>query len=361
MVATGAAFLVFATAGSFAAGGNAVAVPGLTHGSDASMATRYGFNQPTAIAVANGDLWIANRAGNSVTETNAAGGFIRKLSAARYRFATPVAIAVSGLHVFVLNRQGSVTELAAGDGSLVRVIRGSRYHFVRPTAMMAHNGNIWVTGGTSAAVTEFRASDGSLMRVLNPKNNNTFDLHDPVALAAEPANIWVLNRSRNASDPNVGSLTEINAATGALVTVKSGARYGFAGSRGVAFDGIHLWVSDSASNAVTELTSNGTLVQVISNSSNNGNYGFDAPTVVSARSGHVYVISPPGPSPMITQIEPSTANGNWYECNTNVPDPRFGNPTDLTVQGHHVWVVSPANNSLAELRTSTGALIHRFG
>jgi hypothetical protein len=311
--------------------------------------------------VANGDLWIANRAGNSVTETNAGGGFIRRISAARYRFAAPVAIAVSGLHVFVLNRRGSVTELAAGDGSLVRVIRGSRYHFVRPTAMIAHDGDIWVTGGTSAAVTEFRISDGSLIRVLNPNNNNTFGLHDPVALAADRSSIWVLNQSRSASDPNVGSLTEINAATGALVTVKAGARYGFAGSRGVAFDGTHLWVSDSTANAVTELTSSGNLVQVISNASNNANYGFDAPTAVSAASGHVYVISPPGPSPMITQIEPSTADGNWYECNTNVPDPQFNNPTDLTVQGHHVWVVSPANNSLDELRTSTGALINRFG
>jgi hypothetical protein len=360
MVATGAAVLAVAAAATIAAGAPAGATPSATPGVQARTSSHYGFNRPTAIAAAGGHLWIANRAGNSVTETNADGGFVRRISASKFRFASPVAIAVSGRDLFVLNHQGSVTEIASGNGSLVRVIRGSRYHFDGPTALIAHGGNIWVADTASAAVTEFSAGSGALVRVLNPHHANRGGLHHPVALTAAGSHIWVLNDTRDASSPGVGSLSEISAATGAFVGVTSGTRYGFAQSRGVAFDGTHLWVSDSATDSVTELTASGGFVQVVSNSSHNQNYGFDAPTMVAARAGHVYVISPPGASPMITQIEPSTAIGNWYECNTNVPDPNFLNPTGLAVQDHHVWVVSPANNSLAELRTSTGALIHSF-
>jgi hypothetical protein len=52
---------------------------------------------------------------------------------------------------------------------------------------------------------------------------------------------------------------------------------------------------------------------------------------------------------MVTQINAATAQGNWYECNTNQPTPDFANPTGLAVDHGHVWVTSPANNTLTEL------------
>ena len=90
-------------------------------------------------------------------------------------------------------------------------------------------------------------------------------------------------------------------------------------------------------------------MRIIGNSSLDQNYGLDAPTVVVASGGYVYVVSPPGASPMVTQITASTGEGNWYECNTNSPDPNFNNPTGLVVYGGYVWVVSPGDNTLTQL------------
>jgi DNA-binding beta-propeller fold protein YncE len=326
---------------------------------DVAASGHLALNHPVAIAAGAGHLWVANLTGNSVTELTYRGAVVRTLSAPKFGFRSPDAVTVSGAHVFVLNRHGSVTELSAVSGSLVRIIRGARYEFRRPTALIAHGGDVWVVDTGSSAVTEFSASGGSLVRVLDPLGNHRFGLRSPVALAAAGPDIWVLNPSRVAGG-NAGSLTEIVAATGALKRVVHGSALGLLGSRGIAFDGRHLWVSDSTTSSVSELTATGAFKAIINNSSTKANYGFNAPTAVTAYGHHVYVISPPGSSPMVTQIETSTALGNWYECNTNSPDPNFANPTGLAVQGHHVWVVSPANNSLAELSTATGLLIKEF-
>jgi hypothetical protein len=91
---------------------------------------------------------------------------------------------------------------------------------------------------------------------------------------------------------------------------------------------------------------------VITNSSNDANYGFDHPTAIVATGSDVYVDSPPGSSPMITEVNASNSEGDWYECNTNSPDPDFDNPTGLVVSGSDAWVVSPADNTLTELNLS---------
>jgi hypothetical protein len=68
----------------------------------------------------------------------------------------------------------------------------------------------------------------------------------------------------------------------------------------MAFDGTDLWISDAATDAVTEHSANGTLIRKVTNASLDRNSGFNAPTAVVASGTDIYVISPPGASPMVT-------------------------------------------------------------
>jgi hypothetical protein len=70
----------------------------------------------------------------------------------------------------------------------------------------------------------------------------------------------------------------------------------------------------------------------------------------------VFTLSPPGGSPMVTQITPSPATVEWMMCNTNGPY-LFNNPQAAVVDGTNLWVVNEGGNSLTEMDTDTGALI----
>lgn len=72
--------------------------------------------------------------------------------------------------------------------------------------------------------------------------------------------------------------------------------------------------------------------------------------------GYVFAVSPPGSSPMVSQITPSPASANWMMCNTNGPY-LFNNPEALVVAGSDLWVVNEGGNSLTEMDTVTGNLI----
>ena len=323
--------------------------------SSASSPGRYGFNKPIAIAYNGGHLWIANYGGNSVTEMTAGGTWVRTVSGRKYGFRGPDAIVSYLGDVFVVNRAGSVTELNATSGSLVRIIGGAKYDFGSPVAAVERGGNIWVVDATSRAVTEFSAATGALIRTLTNKEDARYAFNAPDAIAVAGADIWVTNKTGGSrTDPHAGAATEFMASTGAFVRRVATSNDGLERPSGIAFDGTHLWITDAATSSVTELSSTGALVRIVSNSSFNDNYGFNAPTVVVASSPNVYVVSPPGASPMVTQINAATAEGNWYECNTNTPDPQFNNPTGLIVHGGYVWVVSPGDNTLTQLSLAAG-------
>jgi hypothetical protein len=312
----------------------------------------YRFDHPIAIASTGANLWIANYAGNSVTETTSTGAWVRTVAGAKYGFREPDAIASYRGDVFIINHGGSVTELHSSTAALVRIIAGPQYAFGSPTATVEHGGDIFVVNTARDTITEFNASTGALVRIIGGVR---YGFRTPDAIAVAGNDIWVTNKTGGAvTDPQAGSATEFVAGTGAFVRRVSATADGLDRPSGIAFDGTHLWISDTASDAVTELAPNGAFVRTIANTSLDRNYGFNAPTAVVASGSEIYVISPPGASPMVTQITASSAEGNWYECNTNTPSPNFDNPTDLVVTGDHVWVVSPANNTLTELSLALG-------
>jgi DNA-binding beta-propeller fold protein YncE len=77
------------------------------------------------------------------------------------------------------------------------------------------------------------------------------------------------------------------------VQVLSASRYQFAGPDAVSSDGTHIWVANGTGETLTELdAASGALVQVLSAS----RYRFDIPCAVSANGGDVWVTSCAGQS-----------------------------------------------------------------
>jgi DNA-binding beta-propeller fold protein YncE len=71
----------------------------------------------------------------------------------------PSAITSDGTHVWVANGAGdSVTELSASTGALVKVISDSSYGLDGPDAVTSDGNHIWVANGGGQSVTEFSAS-----------------------------------------------------------------------------------------------------------------------------------------------------------------------------------------------------------
>ena len=314
-----------------------------------------GLNQPTAITEDQGFMWITNTGNNTLTKLNLSGSLVSTLSGPSYGFNDPVAVAGNGTDLFVVNNSGSVTEINEASGALVQILQGTAYALSRPNAILIDGQDAWVTNNGDNSVTEFDTATGAPVRVLTNQGNPSYSFDDPVALGAVGSDIWVVNGTgASTSDPLAGSVTVIDGTTGSFVQRVSAPGDGFESPAGVAYSSGNVWVTDSASYQVTELTPSGSLVQVITNSSNDANYGFDHPTAIVATAGDVYVDSPPGSSPMITEVNSATAEGDWYECNTNTPDPLFNNPTGLVVTGSDAWVVSPGDNTLTELDLSAG-------
>ncbi|MGO9198911.1 MAG: PQQ-binding-like beta-propeller repeat protein [Acidimicrobiales bacterium] len=312
------------------------------------------FSQPVGLAVDHGRLWVTNRKADSVMELTANGALVRTLSAGRYGFQSPSAVVADGADVFVANSDDSITEVAASDGSFVRHIRGHAYNLRDPSAMVVYGTHLWVTDSKGNSVTEINDTDGRLIRALANKTSSPRRFDDPDAITRAGSDLWVTNYKGD-------SVTEIDETSGAVVkTIDSGTgpkSYGLSEPDGIAFDGTNLWVSDSGMDQVTEMdASSGALVQIVTNSSHNGNYGFWSPGVVLAHKSVVYVVSPPGSSPMITQMAVSSGDSNWMMCNTNYAF-NFDNPSALALDGSDLWVANEANDTLTEMNASSGVLI----
>ena len=319
------------------AGAGSPAGPGPAQPADA-----YGFAAPASAALVGADLFVANNAGNSVTEVDAStGAFVSSIAGAAFKLDGPTAIEAVGTQLFVANGAGnSLTEFNASDGSLVRTISGARFKLSDPIALAAKSGHLFVLN-SAGSVTEVATGTGRLIGVASGAQ---FGFDSPTAIAVAGRNLFVTNSAGN-------SVTEIDTQTRSFVATLSGPSYGFSEPTGVAFDGKHLWVTNQTGGSVTEIGPyTGNALQVIVN----GNLPWPGP--VTTGDGYVFAASPPGASPMVTQVTASTGSVNWMMCNTNGPY-LFNNPQSLVVAGPDLWVVNEGGNSLTQMDAVTGALI----
>ncbi len=348
-----AALILMATSGVEIA--SAASSPRVTSASE--------FDAPSGLAFGGGHLWVTNEAGNSVTEIDPTSGdwlgtFARSAS---YRFNRPTAITQSGANLFVANAGNSVSEIRASNGAALRTISGSTFHFADPVAIGAAGKTILVlnAGRPNASpvvfgsITEINATTGALRRVVA---GAPFAFRDPVALAVAGPDVFVADEGGN-------SVTEVNIGTGRLVRVVS--QQGLDAPDGIGVEDGQVWVADSASDSATDIDE-ATGAVVATETDSDGQYGFGQPSVVIGAGGSVYIASPFGTSPMVTNVTATTGAANWYMCNTNGPY-YFSLLSAFAVSGDDLWVASgsgansptpgAATGSLTELNTSSGALI----
>jgi len=310
----------------------------LVASSVAQPSAGYGLDGPTSAAGVGSDLFVANGLGDSVTEVNASSGaHVATISGALFGFDEPTTILAVGHDLFVANgADGAITEIDAGTRSLVRTMSG----FSDPLSMAASGGSLYVLNGTGSVAKVSMASG----RQIGLASGAQFGFDTPMGIASSGSDLFVTNSGAN-------SITEINARTMTLVTQLTGTRFRFSKPTGVVVQGRELWVTNQTGDSVTQIaTGTDRVVRVIVDHTN-----LPTPGPIAFGDGYVFTLSPPGNSPMVSQI---TRNGAvaWMMCNTNGPY-LFSNPQAVVVAGSNLWVVSSGSSSLTEMDPDSGALI----
>jgi hypothetical protein len=327
-----------------------------------AAADAYNFDSPTSAVAVGADLFVANGAGNSLTELNAStGALVAVLSGPSYQFDHPTAIAAVGGDLFVANGAGSsLTEVDASTGALVRVISGTADHFSDPIGLVARSGPVYVLSA-GGSVTAVAATSG---RALWTASGPTYGFSTPTGIATGLGHVFVTNSTSN-------SVTELDASTGALVAILSGRAYGFSTPTGDVVANGSLWVTnntplvppgDGSVSRVSASTGKALGVQTSGN--------LPSPGPIAAGDGDVFAASPPGGSPMITQITSSPFIVEWMMCNTNyATEFVFDEPVAMVVTGTTLWVINggggpvtggSATGSVTAISAVSGNLIGYF-
>ena len=312
------------------------------------------FDAPSGLAFGGRYLWVTNYNGNSVAAVDPSNGaWVATYRGAGYGFDRPSAITDVGSDLFVADAAGFVTELDATNGAAVRTIRGAGYHFADPVAIASsHDTLLVLNAGQPPSVTEIDIATGKLIRVASSPG---FD--DPVAMAVWGDDAFVANQASNA-------VTEVDVLNGVQVGAPITSPGHISSPDGIAAEDGYVWVSDSATNAATQIDA---ATRQVMRTVNDGSYGFNTPSVALAWPGYVFIATPNGTSPMVTMVNAATGAGGWngsspsYVCNTNGPY-YFSNISAMAVSGDDLWVASrtgdnyPAHSaeygSLTELSTT---------
>jgi hypothetical protein len=312
------------------------------------------FDSPAAIATHGSNIWVANQTSNSVVAFNMTTGTnVFTITGKSTGIVAPKAIIAAGANIFVASSPATVTQIDATTGAVLHVLRAKGLHFTGASAFYYRAPDLWVVDSGANALTEINVTHDSLVRLVSQTSTHKAAFKDPMAIAGGNGDLWVVNDGNN-------SVTEVNAMTGAVLRILSASAFQFTVPGGVAFSQNLVWVTEPSTDEVTVINAaNGTLNQVITNSSHSQGYGFNAPGPVLGTATNVYVASPPGGSPMVTQLEPSTGVANWMMCNTNYAF-NFSNPDGLAIDGANLFVANQANNTVTEMNAATGVLVQDF-
>jgi outer membrane protein assembly factor BamB len=303
----------------------------------------YDLDAPVSATVVGPDLYIVNELGDSVSVVNASSGVhVATIKGVAFGFDRPTAIVAAGLDLFIANGAGdSITEIDVLNRSLVRIISGAPFQFSDPIALATSQGRLYVLS-SRGPVTALAATSGALLGVAS---GTQFGFSTPLSIAASRGDLWVTNSTAD-------TVTEINSQSLQLVAQLQGADFKFRTPTGAVIDGNNLWVTNQSGDSVTEVDSTtGKLVRVVVDHTN-----LPTPGPITVGDRYVFTVSPPGDSPMVSQITPNNGAVVWMICNTNGPY-LFSNPQAAVVSGSNLWVVSKGSSSLTQMNTDSGALI----
>ncbi len=283
------------------------------------------FNSPYSIAVDGaGNVWVANAAGNSMSELTGASGYTTGLNfapaGARLNFPTWLAIDTAG-NVWVVNSKGnSVSELTNASGyasGLNFAPAGAAFN--GPSSIELDSaGNLWITNFSGDSVSELQAG------------------------------------CSNASCTGVNFTNSNTGTPGA----------GFSGPFSATPDELgNLWVANYSGDSVSELLagcSNASCTGVNFNNSNTGSpgAGFGNPIEIVVN-GAGDIMAANLNSNSVSELPAgcttsSCAGANFNNGNTGNPGALFSSPNSIAVDaGSNVWVTNSVDDSVSELTAAS--------
>jgi hypothetical protein len=318
-----------------------------------SAASGLRLDRPDGVALDAGHLFVANAGADTVSVVDPADGhLVATVGGSQSGLAAPGAVAVFGAGVWVADTAGTaVTEISARTDRVVRVVSGKL--LIHPIGLAVDGaGDLYVLDA-GGRVSEITTGDGHVVATAGAG----FGFAHPAAIAYARGYLYVTN----ASGVGGGTVSVLSTAHGLhLLAILSARSYHFDEPTGITATEGGVWVVNARSDTLTELAAaNRALVQVVDNI-------WPVPGPIAPGDSHVFVASPPGGSPMVTQVTlPRPAKQPWMMCNTNGPYD-FSNPQVMLVVGADLWVVNeggaggPEGNSLTEMNASTGALLHVY-
>jgi len=316
----------------------------------ASATVTSSFATPGSIAISGNHAYVVSQPDPSapgfVTEVNAATGQItRTFTGSMFNFTAPALITIAG-STGVIGYNNTIVEFSLATGKLIRKINAPKYHLAGIDAIATNGPNIFVAGTNEdpkativSSVTEFNAATGALVNCFYaPK----YHLNGPTGFAFSGSNLFVSSYS---------SVTEINAATGAVVRVLSAPNYQFSQTSGIMIDGPNAFVANNKS--VTEFNaSTGALVRVIAGPS----YRFDAVSTLVPYGSNIYATSIYNS----TVTEFHAATGALVQVLSN-KSYGLNQPVASAIYGSNIFVVSLLSSGITEINAATGALVQILG
>lgn len=197
----------------------------------------YQFYLPVEPQVVGDTVWVANV--RSVTLVNARTLSGRVLRSTKFGFDYPIAMAVADGHVFVLS-QRVVTELTT-SGALVRILSGSTWSLGSyEQDLCTANGDVWILSGAVQVpgprwLTEI---SGKTLSVIRTVHDSVWSRSQASNIACDSSHIWVSNSFTD-------SVTEVGAKTGAILDTIDSKAGDLRDPEQLASNGRQLWITTS--------------------------------------------------------------------------------------------------------------------
>jgi hypothetical protein len=239
--------------------------------------------------------------------------------------------------------------------------------FKNPGAVaLDHDGHLWVANSDYFGVTEIEARTGKVIRVINDKADGFID---PSGIAVDANNVWIVSGGvtyRNGTS-HVGTVTELNATTGALIRTVSLKDHGITGLAAVSVDTKDVWIVADGGSRIAELSNaTGEVVRI-----RRGRNRDDVSSGMAIGGGHLWV-----PSPNISDgiVERNAVTGQKVRTITPIfietppgggpAGPTYLGPQYVAVDSHYVWSANEGSvtyklngGSVTQINAATGKIV----
>ena len=222
--------------------------------------SRYQLNDPHALALESGTLWVLN--GATAEMISASSGAFEQFVDFGSAGVQPQSICASRWGVWITGLSTVIYEISSKTGKVIRSVSGKQGHFDAHPSIACDSQHVWLVNapiGGEGSIVELKASNGSYVRTIRPSGD---DINDSLSISSNGSQVWIGNLS-SSSGSYSASLAGFDAETGKLIKLVP-LKGLFAQPDYVVIRGGMVWDVDAELNQITVLTaSTGAMLRVI--------------------------------------------------------------------------------------------------